>query len=177
MSGDDRYPQHDGWRFVYDFYSRYIRPRPFLRRLARAYFAPTAIERAGDGRPFRVLGVPLFGRFVPTGGVEIRRITGWRMQPYTSKSSSLRAARDFFYRACVFEGLHFPFFVALLILTVDRLSSGRFDLAAKDLLVNILVNGYPMIHHRRTRFRILGLLQRKAIREGSQGQCGLDLLR
>ena len=40
------------------------------------------------------------------------------MQPYTLRRASLAGARDFYYRACVFEALHMPFFVALVFLAV-----------------------------------------------------------
>jgi hypothetical protein len=115
------------------------------------------MEKAGDGRIFRLLGVPWFGTIIPTGGIAIRRLTGARMAPYTLAGTSLRGARDFFYRACVFEALHLPFFLALLLLSIYRLTTGRPDLAAQNLLVNMVVNLYPMLHHRHTRTRIARL--------------------
>jgi hypothetical protein len=38
------------------------------------------------------------------------------------------------------------------------LATGRFDLAANDMLVNLGVNIYPIMHHRHTRVRITNIL-------------------
>jgi hypothetical protein len=86
------------------------------------------------------------------------------MAPYTLAGNSLRAARDFYYRTCVFEILHLPFLVALVILALHRLSIGRADLALENTIVNLLVNVYPVMHHRRTRMRIARLLERRDLR-------------
>ncbi len=82
------------------------------------------------------------------------------MAPYTLAGSSLRAARNFYYRACVFEVLHLPFFLVLVFLALDRATHGRVDLALEDTAINLLFNAYPMMHHRRTRTRIVQLLER-----------------
>jgi hypothetical protein len=83
------------------------------------------------------------------------------MAPYTLKGTSLAAARAFYYRACVFEMLHLPFFLALGALALARAVEGRWDLALENTLVNAVVNLYPMMHHRRTRGRIVRLLARR----------------
>ena len=101
-----------------------------------------------------------FGRFIPTGGIRVRRATGAAMRPYTLHRTSLRGARDFYYRACVFEALHLPFFVALVLLAAQRFSIGRTDYAVQESVMNLVVNLLPMLHHRHTRARILGLLLR-----------------
>lgn len=71
------------------------------------------------------------------------------------------AARAFFYRTCVFETAHLPFLLLLIGLTVHRASIGRFDLAVQNTVVNLVVNAYPIMHHRRTRTRIVELLGRR----------------
>jgi len=83
------------------------------------------------------------------------------MAPYTLKGTSIAAARAFYYRACVFEMLHLPFFLTLVALAVARGAEGRWDLALENTLVNVVVNLYPMMHHRRTRGRIVRLLSRR----------------
>ena len=87
----------------------------------------------------------------------MRRLTGSRMAPYTLASRSLRGARAFLYRACVFEALHLPFLLTLLFLSAHRWSIGRADLAAENMLVNLLANIWPIMHHRHTRVRIVRL--------------------
>jgi hypothetical protein len=82
------------------------------RRFVCRYFAPSRPELAGNARLFRLLGVGVFGRFIPTGGIAVRRATGAAMKPYTLHRRSLQGARDFYYRTCVFEALHLPFFLS-----------------------------------------------------------------
>ncbi len=48
--------------------------------------------------------------------------------------------------------------LALLVLTGYQLALGRFDLAVSDMLVNLGVNIYPIMHHRHTRVRITNIL-------------------
>lgn len=110
----------------------------------------------------------LFGAVIPTGGKLVRRVTRARMAPYTLAGSSLRAARAFYYRTCVFEALHLPFLLTLLALALHRASIGRVDLALENTAVNLLANVYPVMHHRRTRARILALLERGSARESSR---------
>jgi hypothetical protein len=173
-------PHGDGWGAVYRLYDSCIRPFPMPRELVRRYFWPSRIERAREGLLFHALGVPRFGRLVPTGGVAVRRATGARMRPYTLAGPSLRAARAFFYRACIFEALHLVPMVLLLALCVRRLLEGRPDLAAEDMLINLVVNVYPILHHRHTRLRILRLLRLDARRRGERGplrprRCGTSV--
>ena len=160
------YPSDDGWAWAYRFYEKVIRPREWMRRPLCAYFNPNALERAGDGAIYRLLGVQYFGRVIPTGGILIRRLTGARMAPYTLKGTSLGAAAEFRYRTCLFEAAHLPFFLALLVLIIDRFQSGRADLALENTVVNLAVNAYPMMHHRYTRLRIDRLLARGGDRRG-----------
>lgn len=113
---------------------------------------------------YRLLGVHLFGAVIPTGGIAIRRLTGARMAPYTLERSTLRSARAFYYRTCVFESLHLPFLVALLGITIARGAAGQLGLAAQDMAVNLAFNVFPIMHHRRTRTRIVALLLRAGLR-------------
>jgi hypothetical protein len=84
------------------------------------------------------------------------------MAPYTLAGNSVRAARAFYYRACVFETLHMPFCLALLSLAIHRAAIGRLDFAIQHVVVNLAINLYPMMHHRRTRVRIVELLRAAA---------------
>lgn len=151
-------PADDGWAGFYRAFDRVARPGSRLRRAICRYFTPSRIESAGGGRLFRWLGIAAFGRFLPTGGIRVRRLTGARMAPYTLAAASRRAARDFYFRACVFEALHLPFFLTLAGLALDRALDGRLDLAFEDTVINVVVNSYPMLHHRHTRVRIVRLL-------------------
>ena len=154
------YPQGDGWTWVYWLYHRFILPHSWLRNSIASYFNPSPFERAGSGRIYRLLGVHVFGKIIPTGGVSVRRFTKLRMIAYTLRGPSLGAARDFRYKTCIFEALHMPFCIVLLILSVDRFMKGHVDWALEDLAVNLLANIYPMMHHRYTRIRIDRLVGR-----------------
>ena len=161
------YPRDDGWLWLYRIYSKYINPRPRLKAIVRGYLNPTPFESVGNGRIFRLLGVHWFGKIIPTGGLAIRRITHSRMAPYTLAGTSLRAARDFRYRTCVFEFLHMPFFLTLIILSAHRLLSGMPGMAAENMVVNLFLNLYPIMHHRYTRVRIDKLVR---LRKSSQAR-------
>ena len=169
------YPQADGWLWLYRFYDKVIRPNRFVHRIVRGYLVPTWIEEWERGRVYRMLGVHRFGRWIPTGGAGIRRLTKQRMAAYTLAGVSITAAREFFYRACVFELLHLPFALTLLWLVVHRFSIGRADLAWENLIINLVVNVYPIMHHRYTRVRIARLLRRDAVRPGKGDHGGPPL--
>ena len=153
------FPQEDGWGWLYRMFDQWAQPGSRLRRLVCGYFWPRGFERANNGRLYRLLGVRRFGRVIPTGGVAIRRLTGSRMAPYTLRGASVGAARDFYYRTCAFEAAHIPFLFILLVITVYQLVNGRLDLAMEDMVVNLCVNLYPIMHHRHTRARIARLLE------------------
>lgn len=158
------FPPQDGWGKAYRRFDRLFPRGNKRRRLACRYYWPTKLERAGNGRIYRLLGVQAFGRMIPTGGVTVRRLTGARMAPYTLRGTSLGAAREFYYRTCAFESGHLPFMLAMLAVAIIQLFRGRYDLALEDFLVNLAVNIYPIMHHRHTRLRIVRLLENAARR-------------
>jgi hypothetical protein len=162
------FPYRDGWGWLYRVFERIAPAERRLRRVLCGYFYPSAIERWRGGLVYRLLGVHLFGSVIPTGGIVVRRVTKARMAPYTLAGRSIGAARAFYYRACVFEALHLPFFVTLVLLAAHRAEAGRWDLALENTIVNLVVNVYPVLHHRRTRTRIVNLLVRRA----GTTQCG-----
>ncbi len=88
------------------------------------------------------------------------------MAPYTLPGTSVGAARDFYFRTCVFEACHLPFCLTLLVLSLQRLWIGWIDIAVQEMLLNLAVNVYPIMHHRNTRLRIVRLLSRRAGRSG-----------
>ncbi len=152
------YPKNDGWNAIYRSYEKIAKHFPQFRSFARRYFLPKSFEMANKTIFFKLLGVGFFGRIIPTGGTLIRRLTGAKMKPYTLAGCSYRADREFFFRTCIFEALHLAFFVSLVILSAYRLLSGRPDLAAENMVVNLFLNLYPIMHHRHTRARIIKLV-------------------
>jgi hypothetical protein len=151
-------PRDDGWRWLYAVFSRLARSNDLFRRALCGYFWPKGFEIWAESKVYKALGVGHFGRLIPTGGVLVRRITKARMAAYTLSGTSIRAAQAFYYRTCVFEFLHLPFFLALLSLSFYQLSVGRPDLAIEDSVVNMAANVYPIMHHRHTRARIVRIL-------------------
>ena len=159
------FPYGDGWGWLYCTFERMAPTGHRLRHLLCGYFCPSLVERWRGGLLYKVLGVPVFGAIIPTGGILVRRVTKARMAPYTLAGSSLGAARAFYYRACVFESLHLPFFLVLVALAFDRAANGRPDLALENTAINLVANVYPVLHHRRTRTRIVQLLGRRRTRK------------
>ncbi|MHC4816234.1 MAG: glycosyl-4,4'-diaponeurosporenoate acyltransferase CrtO family protein [Planctomycetota bacterium] len=154
------FPYSDGWGWLYHAFERIAPAGRLLRRVLCRYFYPCVIERWRGGLVYKLLGVHMFGALIPTGGIVVRRVTKARMAPYTLVGNSLGAARAFYYRTCVFEALHLPFFLTLVALALHRAAIGRPDLALENTAINLLVNVYPVMHHRRTRTRISHLLDR-----------------
>jgi len=159
---DGPFPYHDGWGWLYRAFERIAPANSLPRRAVCRYFAPNRLERWRSGLAYKLLGVHLFGAIIPTGGIAVRRVLKARMAPYTLERPSPGAARAFYYRACVFESLHLPFLLTLVALAIHRAWIGRTDLALENTAVNLVVNVYPVMHHRRTRARIVGLLERGA---------------
>lgn len=85
-----------------------------IRNLLLIYFKPFSFEKYKYGAAYRMLGVHVFGRYLPTGGINIRRWTKSKMQSYTLKGISLASAIEFRYKSCFFESLHIPFFIVLM---------------------------------------------------------------
>ena len=157
------FPYEDGWGWLYRWVERIAPAGHWGRRALCRYFYPNRLETWRSGLTFKLLGVPVFGSVIPTGGIVVRRLTKARMAPYTLTGSSVGAARDFYYRTCVFEGLHLPFFLILLTLALFRAMEGRWDLATENTVINLVVNLYPILHHRHTRTRIVQIVGRKAL--------------
>ena len=156
------FPYEDGWGWLYRMVERVAPAGGRLRGVLCRCLYPNRIEQWRRGLIYKLLGVHWFGSVIPTGGILVRRVTGARMAPYTLTGTSLGAARAFYFRTCVFEMLHLPFFLTLVVLAVMRAAEGRWDLALEDTAINVVVNLYPMMHHRRTRGRIVRLLSRRA---------------
>jgi hypothetical protein len=154
------FPYRDGWGWLYRTFEHIAPAGRSVRHILCRYYYPFAWERWRGGVVYKALGVALFGKIIPTGGITIRRLTKARMAPYTLSKPSLGGARDFYYRACVFETLHLPFVFALLALSAHRSAIDRWDLALENMLINLVLNVYPIMHHRRTRMRIVRLLQK-----------------
>jgi len=156
------YPLDDGWIFLYKCYDKIIKPISILRFFIMSYFLPSDLELANNRKVYKILGVDKFGRYIPTGGISIRRITKAKMKPYTLKSSGTNSAREFFFRTIVFEFLHIPFLITMTILIIHHLSTGEYRFAMENLVINLLLNIMPILHHRNTRARIVEILKRKS---------------
>jgi hypothetical protein len=134
-------------------------PRSPLAELLRGYFNPTPIEQAGDGRLYRILGVPVWRRLLSPARAALRSLTArpaasvWAARPAVKR---LQDARD---GTCVIEALHLPFFLALLGLSIYHLIGGVPELALRYLALNLLANAYPIMAQRYVRLQIDQLLQ------------------
>lgn len=160
MLAHPRHPiKKDGYEWLQRFDSDRLKKWPLFRRLLLLYYAPLPCETAGNGSIYRMLGVHRFGRYLPTGGIAIRNLTGKKMQAYTLKGLGLAAIREFRYKSCLFETLHMPFFIALTWRALWwYFAMGNLGLAVELMVVNAIFNIYPMMHQRYTRIRIERIL-------------------
>jgi hypothetical protein len=135
--------------------------------LIRAYFDPSPLEQAGDGRLYRALGVPVWHRLLAPGRAAAR----WLLTAFgfaiARGHRSIKSLQDARRATCVTEAIHLPFFLGLLGLAIYHLATGMPDLALRYLSVNLLVNGYPIMTQRYTRVQIDWLLRHPGLGAGS----------
>lgn len=151
----------DGYEWIETFDKNFLRKNKLLRTILGFYFKPFKIEFYKSGLIYRRIGVHVFGKYLPTGGFEIRRITKRKMQAYTLKYKNLNAAKEFLYKSCFFETLHMPFFLFLLLRSIWWYTEhSNIQLAFELMVVNLVFNIYPIMHQRYTRVRILKLIKK-----------------
>lgn len=152
----------DGYEWIKRFDKNVLQKVLPVRKMILFYFNPFYFEKYKNGLIYRIIGVHRFGRYLPTGGINIRRWTKRKMQSYTLKGLSLNAAEEFRYKSCFFEFLHIPFFAVLIWRSLWwYFKHNNIDLAIELLIVNAIINIYPIMHQRYTRIRINRLIDIK----------------
>jgi hypothetical protein len=158
LSGRDK--SITGWDWIVQADHRYLKPMPGLRNILKFYFKSRPLEMMGKGRIYRLLGVHLFGKIIPTGGILIRRLTGWKMPAYTLAGFTAKAAKKFRYNTCMYEYVHFTAIIAQLPTFADGfLTDGIVNVFIRYWW-NLPVNIYPIMYQRYTRVRIWHLIRR-----------------
>jgi hypothetical protein len=133
----------------------------FFRYILLWYFRPFMFEKFQNAKIYRILKVPAFGKFLPTGGSEIRRMTKLKMRAYTLKSLSIASLKEFLYKNCFFELLHLPFLIFMIWRSLWWFyTHNNVSVALELFLVNIIFNIYPIMYHRYTRIRVLNILRK-----------------
>jgi len=123
------------------------------------YHTLKPIEQWRQGGLYRLLGVPLFKRYVPTSGDWIARRRGERIIP-PGGHSALRDLRNYERRTRLIEWRHLGGFVAMGA-GIELTSSVLGGTAVAWLwLANIALNLYPIMLQRYNRLRIGRVLRR-----------------
>jgi len=91
MSGNVK----DGYEWLGKIDLTLKRKYKIFRNILLCYFRPFMFERFQNALIYRILKVPVFGKYLPTGGSEIRRMTKLRMPAYTLKSLSISSTKEF----------------------------------------------------------------------------------
>ena len=152
--------QNDGYEWLLKFDLNCLRKAKAVRDIIKWYFLPFKIEVYRNTLIYRMLGVPTFGKYLPTGGSEIKRMTKMKMKAYYLKSLSINSVVDFLYKNCFFELLHLPFFVFMVWRSIWWIYiENNFKLAIELQIFNLIFNIYPIMFHRYTRTRIIRLLK------------------
>ncbi|TLX77036.1 hypothetical protein E9993_04965 [Labilibacter sediminis] len=99
----------DGYEWIARFDNSILIRIKWIRKVILVYFTPFNGELYNKDLIYRALGIHAFGRFLPTGGIIIRRVTKSTMEAYTLKANSRSGAKEFLYKNCLFELLHLPF--------------------------------------------------------------------
>ena len=143
---------------LFGFRQQLYRSSDYLRD---AYLRLRGIEYWGNGMIYRLLGVPLFKRYVPTSGDLVCRWRGQRLLP-AGGYSALKGLRRYEQRARVIEWRHLGGFLAMA--AGIQLTSSVLDSVTVTLLwvFNLLVNLYPILLQRYNRLRIELVLRRVA---------------
>jgi hypothetical protein len=71
----------DGYEWLERFDKNVLQKTSSVRKLILLYFKPSRLERYRYGLIYRILGVHRFGRYLPTGGINIRRWTKGKCSP------------------------------------------------------------------------------------------------
>lgn len=152
----------DGYEWIEQFDRNTLQRVNVIRKMILYYFKPFRFEKYKQGKIYRLLGVRQFGRYLPTGGINIRRWTKRSMPSYTLKGFTRNALKSFKYKSCFFETLHLPFFLFLLGRSLWWFfKNDNLHLAVELILVNAIFNIYPIMHQRYTRIRIDRLIKMK----------------
>ena len=129
--------------------------------MAYWYFYPKSFEMVNKSVFYKLIGVVIFGRVIPTGGILFRRFTGFKMSRYTLRNISFAAAREFFLRACAVETAHIIVFIFMDLVIALSFILGKTQLAIWGSIANLFVNIYPILLQRYTRLRIFKLLVKR----------------
>jgi len=115
------------------------------------YFAPKFFEK--NGTIYRLLGIHIFKRFLPTGGDYILRLSRTRL----IKKGSVEELVHYETEARIFEALHFVMGILMMLPLLGGLNPFSFSF----FVVNLMVNIYPVMVQRYNRIRILNILSRR----------------
>jgi hypothetical protein len=117
-----------------------------VKAILNLYFSPKSFEK--NRKLYRLLGVHIFKKFLPTGGDYVVRYAKIRMIP-DSSAEALEA-----YERCtrVYETIHVIFFFLYIFLPSSFLS---------NLLLNLVINVYPIMTQRYNRARIDCILKKR----------------
>lgn len=138
------------------FLSKRISP---LRYIAAFYFRPKQLEILGKGFIYKILGVHIFGKIVPTGGLWIRKITGLKLYSWRLERASRKGARLYQYKSCAYELIHLTALIYQLPEFTEYTFTGQWG-ALADLWWNIPVNIYTLMLQRYNRARIRYILNK-----------------
>ena len=154
------FPTKDGYEWLTKVKS-YLKKYDFIYSIIKWYFLPFKFEKRNKGCIYRLLGVHVFGKYLPTGGSEIKRLTKTKMKAYSLKSKSVSGLIEFLYKNCFFELLHLPFFVFMIWRSSWWVVKyNNYEIALELQLVNLLFNIYPIMFHRYTRVRVFQLIEK-----------------
>lgn len=119
------------------------------------YFAPKFFEK--NGLIYKLLGVHIFKRFLPTGGDIISRITKTR----TIENGKTETLKRYEKYTRIYEAIHLTAFVGYIALIMINLS---LYWVVMWVVLNLLINVYPIMVQRYNRGRIYKILQKRRVK-------------
>lgn len=131
------------------------------------YFKPRKFERWKDGLLYKLLGVHIFKKIVPTCGEYINKLRG--EHPIANAKTKEEGLKNWERNTRGFETVHLAVALGYLGYIGERLISGnRLAYVAGAIIVNVLFNFYPIMLQRYNRAKIYNALENQKINPESQ---------
>lgn len=123
-----------------------------MKKIWENYFKTNEIEK--NNKIYRILGVPIFKRVV------MKLVMSGKVSNYNLMEYSIKGLKEYEYQTRNNEFKHLLFCILMLIITIGLLYIGDYVKAVVSLILNIVVNIYPILLQRYNRIRIEIILLR-----------------
>lgn len=126
-----------------------------IKFISESYFKPKSLERWKEGLIYRLLGVHIFKKIVPTCGSYVTRLTGFR--PIANAPDKVEALKKWEPLTRVYETIHLALLCINAPYITEKLAEG--DYTSSTIIPNLLINVYPVMLQRYNRARMYNVFE------------------